>query len=215
MNSQRGAQWSPLGDAREHSWNWRRVKKNKAFILFPVHIIPRGHKTIEERNIPYRITTIKCSKDYRIGMIIILNISIRRQSNLKRIKCLNKLLHQKWYEMVQQAYEKMLKSLVIRKMQIKTTVTTAHALEWLKFKKKKANGTKERWGCATSRWWKCEIAPPLWKTVTVSYVQDRIILTNYQRIENLRSHKNLYGDVRSSYIHGSSKLDTTQMSINR
>lgn len=147
-------------------------------------------------------------------MIIILNISIRRQSNLKRIKCLNKLLHQKWYEMVQQAYEKMLTSLVIRKMQIKTSYHCS-CTRMAKIKKKKANGTKERWGCATSRWWKCEIAPPLWKTVTVSYVQDRIILTNYQRIENLRSHKNLYGDVRSSYIHGSSKLDTTQMSINR
>lgn len=45
--------------------------------------------------------------------------------------------------MVQQAYEKMLKSLVIRKMQIKTTVTTAHALEWLKFKKKKPTVPKK------------------------------------------------------------------------
>lgn len=54
------------------------------------------------------------------------------------------MLYQKWYEVVQQAYEKMLKSLVIRKMKIKTTVTTAHALEWLKFFLKKADGTKER-----------------------------------------------------------------------
>lgn len=54
---------------------------------------------------------------------------------------------------------------------------------------------------------------PLWKTADSFLHTYRIILTNYQRIENLSSHKNLYSNVHSSFIQDSSKLVTAQMSI--
>lgn len=82
------------------------------------------------------------------------------------------------------------------------------------------------WGCGSliHCCWECTIAQPPWKSGAVSHKTKytlTIQLNNStlghlcQRNGNLYSHKNLYVDVHSSFIHKVPKQEPTEMSFSR
>jgi hypothetical protein len=82
---------------------------------------------------------------------------------------LNKEFSTEESRMAEKHLKKCLTSLVIREMQIKTTLrSTSHQSEWLKIKN---SGSSRCWrGCGERGtlphcWWECKLLQPLWKSV--------------------------------------------------
>ena len=104
-------------------------------------------------------------------------------------------------------------SLVIREMQIKTTMRCHYTLTRLAIMAKCCRKTT----MFTDSWWECKNGQPLWKTVWQFFIKLSIylpcdptilLLGIYPREMKTCSQKDLYMIVHGCFIHNSPKLET-------
>ena len=108
------------------------------------------------------------------------------------------------------------KSLVIGKMQLKTTVRyhfTSTRMTSSFLKRENGKNLKCCWGCEQNWilvhcWWEFKIAQPLWKMVW-------LFLQRLKRVENKDLDGYLYRNVLNSIIHNCQNIETNQVPINR
>ena len=119
------------------------------------------------------------------------------------------------------------KSVVIRGVQIKTTVRQHFTPTRMVLIKIRCNSCW--WGCGEigtliHSWWEYKHVQLLWEPVwqflrklNIDLLYDPAILLlgiYPKRNVNISPHKNLFTNVRSSFLCNSQKVETTQMSIN-
>lgn len=109
----------------------------------------------------------------------------------------------------------MLKSLIVREMEIKTTV--GYHFTPIRMAMIKLTDNKKCWwgheevGILLSCWWVCKLVQPLWKNslavpqkvkFRVTIIPSNSVPKHLPKVnENMHSHKNWYGNVHSSIIY--------------